>query len=340
MVGSFFIFRKEEEMILVENYTPLDGETLEEYKYRMFKLKKEENMKWNDIQFLLAHYFDYYKSTDFIRHESYSARKVEEIADINVGNRILCISDTHVPFQLEVENLKDYRNKVDVLVFNGDIMDCQSLSKFSKNYRVSMMEEMIKTRDFMIEVIEYINPRKVLINYGNHELRFMNYLAKKLDADMLELMPETALDLICEQGFRHYDHRLRTKVYYEPLVQVFEGSGIEVEYTHKWWCKVGKAIMAHPSAYSQGILKTSEKAMDFFLRERVDFDTMVLAHTHKVGFTKIGEIFIYEQGCLSDSAELTYTDGKLYTKQQNGFLYIVQNKIGNLLYDKTRLVLL
>ena len=327
-------------MILVENYTPLCNETLEEYKYRLFKLKKEEGLSWNDIQFLLNHYFGYSKSTDFIRHESYSARKVEEIADINVGNRILCISDTHVPFQLGVEQLKDYKGKVDTLVMNGDILDNFSLSKFSKNYRVPMMEEMIKAREFMIEIIEYINPKKVVINYGNHELRFINYLAKKLDPDMLELMPETALDLICEQGFKHYDHRLRTKVYYEPLTQVFDGSGIEIEYTHNWWCKIGKTIFAHPSAYSQGILKTTEKAMDFFLRERVDFDTMVLAHTHKVGFTKVGEIYLYEQGCMSDSSQLTYTDGKLYNKQQNGCIYICQDKIGNLIYEKTRLVLL
>ena len=112
-------------MILVENYAPLNGETLEEYKYRMFKLKKEDGMKWSDIQFLLNHYFNYYKSTDFIRHESYSARKVEEIADINVGNRILCISDTHVPFQLEVEHLKCIA--YEQIVVLGDCYSCMLL---------------------------------------------------------------------------------------------------------------------------------------------------------------------------------------------------------------------
>lgn len=326
-------------MILVENYAPLNGETLEEYKYRMFKLKKEENMTWEDIKFLLAHYFNYYKSTDFIRHESYSARKVEEIADINVGNRILCISDTHVPFQLEVENLKDYRNKVDILVFNGDIADNQSTSRFPKMYRVSIMEELIQTREFMIDVIEYIQPKKVIVNYGNHEKRLIQYLAKKLDSDILEMMPETILDLVCELGFDHYDRRLRTKVHYDPLTTVFEGR-VEIEYTHNWWCKVGKTIFCHPSAFSSGILKTTEKAMQYFLQEREDFDALVMAHTHQVGYTYFGKIHLYEQGCFCDSEEMSYADGKLYKSQTNGIVYMAQDKIGNLLYDKTKLVLL
>lgn len=139
-------------MILVENYVPNIGETLEEFKYRLFEVKeKEKELRWTDVQYLLKYYFDYDKSTDFLRHEAYSARKVQEIAEINVGTRILCISDTHVPFNLDIRQLKDYQNKVDVLVFNGDIMDNYSLSKFSKNSRVPIMEELIKTREFLIE---------------------------------------------------------------------------------------------------------------------------------------------------------------------------------------------
>lgn len=327
-------------MILVENYTPLCNETLEEYKYRLFKLKKEEGLSWNDIQFLLNHYFGYSKSTDFIRHESYSARKVEEIADINVGNRILCISDTHVPFQLGVEQLKDYKGKVDTLVFNGDITDCQSISKFSKNYRVSMIEEMISAREFLIEVIEYLRPKRVVVNYGNHDLRFGHFLAKKLDNDLLELMPDTALEMICVTGFKHYDKRLRTKVWYDPLTEVFKDTDVEIEYTYNWWCQVGDTIFCHPSAFSSGILKTTEKAMQYFLQERHNFGCVVMAHTHQVGYTYFGKIHLYEQGCFCDSSEMTYTDGKLYKSQTNGIWYGVQDKIGNLIYDKTRLVLL
>lgn len=328
-------------MILVENYVPNIDETLEEYKYRLFEVKeKEKELRWTDIQYLLDYYFDYKKSTDFIRHEAYSARKVQEISEINVGTRILSISDTHVPFNLDIRTLKDYRNKVDVLVLNGDILDCQGISKFSKTYRVPLMEEMIKGREFIIDAIEYINPKKVIINYGNHEKRFQAYLAKKLDPEMLELMPDTALDMVCDLGFYHYDQRLRTRVFYEPLTKVFENTGIEVEYTKNWWCQVGKTILCHPSAFSSGILKTSEKAMQYFLQERVDFDSLIMSHTHQVGYTYFGKIHLFEQGCFCHSEEMSYADGKLYKSQTNGVVYICQDKTGNLLYDKSRLVLL
>lgn len=328
-------------MILVEDYVPHIGETIEEYKYRLFDAKsKRSELRWTDIQYLLNYYFNYNKSTDFIRHEAYSARKVQEIAEINVGTRILSISDTHVPFNLDINKLKDYQNKVDVLVLNGDLLDCQSISKFSKTYRVPLMEEMIKAREFIIELIEYIHPRKVLINYGNHEKRFQAYLAKKLDPEMLELMPDTALDFICDLGFHHYDHRLRTRVYYEPLTKVFEDTDIEVEYTKNWWCQVGKTIFCHPSAFSSGILKTSEKAMQYFLQERRDFDCLIMSHTHQVGYTYFGKIHLYEQGCFCNSEEMSYTDGKLYKSQSNGVVYLCHDKNGNLLYDKSRLILL
>ena len=59
-----------------------------------------------------------------------------------VATTILSISDLHVPFQLPYELLKDYR-EVDILQINGDVVDCQALSRFSKQYRISPIEEMI-----------------------------------------------------------------------------------------------------------------------------------------------------------------------------------------------------
>ena len=55
------------------------------------------------------------------------------------------------------------------------------------------MEEILIAREYIIELIERIEPRKVVVNYGNHDLRFQNYLAKNLDSDILELMPKTCL---------------------------------------------------------------------------------------------------------------------------------------------------
>ena len=118
-----------------------------------------------------------------------------------VKNRILCVSDTHVPYQLPVTTFAEYAGVTDVLILNGDIADCQAISRFPKTYRISPMLELIKTREYLIELIDYISPNKVIVTYGNHDIRFQNYLAKNLDTDLLELMPKTALELISRTGW-------------------------------------------------------------------------------------------------------------------------------------------
>ena len=129
-----------------------------------------------------------------------------------VATSILSISDLHIPFNKPLETFKEYRNKIDILQLNGDILDCTQLSRFSKVYRISPIEEMIQGRQYIIDLIEMIKPKQVLVNHGNHELRMGQYLAKNLDNELQELMPETAFDYIFVDGFTHYDRKTRGKV--------------------------------------------------------------------------------------------------------------------------------
>ena len=191
-----------------------------------------------------------------------------------VGTTILSISDLHVPFQLDYTLLKEYRN-VDILHINGDVIDCQALSKFPKQYRISPMEEMIQGRQYLIDLIEYIKPKKVVCNYGNHDKRFANYFAKNIDTDILELLPDTSLELIFKDGFRHYDKRSKSKIWYEPLCNIF--SDIEIQYVDDWKVKIGRTWFVHPLAYRQGILSTADKAKDFLQdTDRESFDCVVM----------------------------------------------------------------
>ena len=133
-------------------------------------------MDWQEIVDVLGldcHY-------DHLRKTAYGLVEYDEYLKTNgVATRILSISDTHVPFQLPIETFSEYRNRVDILQLNGDITDCQAISKFPKTYRVSPMEELIEGRQYLINLIEYINPKKVVITYGNHDLRFQTYFSKK-----------------------------------------------------------------------------------------------------------------------------------------------------------------
>ena len=146
-----------------------------------------------------------------VRKRLYGMKRLIEIIESEktngVATTILSISDLHIPFQLDYKILSEDRNKIDVLQINGDVVDCQALSKFSKQYRISPMEEIILGRQYLIDLIEYIHPKKVVCNYGNHDKRFAAYFAKNLDSDILELLPDTSLELIFVDGFYHYNKR-------------------------------------------------------------------------------------------------------------------------------------
>ncbi|MDU1127869.1 MULTISPECIES: metallophosphoesterase [Bacillota] len=257
-----------------------------------------------------------------------------------VGTRILSISDAHVPFNLPIDIFKPYSNKVDILVFNGDTEDCWSCSSFPKRYRIGLDEEMVLTRQYMIDIINMIQPKKVVILMGNHEYRLGRYLTDKLNDDVLTIMPDTPLELIVNRGFHVKDRRNKTETWYSPISEVFDEDNIDVQYTGDWFTMVGRTIFAHPLSYSSGMLKTTEKAVNFFLRENREFNSICLGHTHKLGSYVQGGIKMYEQGCTCDLTKLDYNNGKLILPGQNGYIYICQDLNGDIIDDKTKLVTL
>ena len=244
----------------------------------------------------------------------------------------MSISDTHVPFQLPISTYSNYAGKVDILQLNGDITDNQSISKFPKSYRVSPMEEIIESRQYLIDLIDLIKPKKVVVVYGNHDIRFQNYFSKNLDSDLLELMPKTSLELILVDGFHHYDKRNRTKIWYEPLQKVYDD--IKIEYNDNWFCQIGETIFCHPLAYKSQPLKTAEKAMYFFRNEGYQFCDLVMSHTHRIGNYVIGNTTLYEQGCCCDVTKANYSDGRLVNSQREGFIWLGQDRDGKVIKYK------
>lgn len=255
----------------------------------------------------------------------------------NINTRILSISDLHIPFHKPTSVFDKYAGRVDILQLNGDIIDCQALSRFPKVYRKSPMEEILIAREYIIELIERIEPRKVVVNYGNHDLRFQNYLAKNLDSDILELMPKTALELILIDGFNHYNKELHTKVHYDALRDVFDGS-VEIVYNDAWYSVIGDVIFCHPLAYSSGMMATSEKARRFFKDEGYEFGCLVMAHTHHTGSYDVGDIVMYEQGAACETSKQNYSDGKLFRSQKEGFIFLCLDMDGKLIQNATELV--
>lgn len=249
--------------------------------------------------------------------------------------RILTISDPHVPFHLPVSTFAKYNGMVDILVINGDVADCQAISKFSKSYRVSPMEELILAREYIVELIEVVHPARVIVTYGNHDLRFQSYMSKSLDTDILELMPKTSLELILVDGFTHYNKRHGTKTKYDALADVLPD--VEIEYTDNWYVQIGSTIFCHPLAFSSSMMKTSQRAVDFFRNEGFVFDSLVMAHTHRVGSYLVGNTMMYEQGCCCDTRQLSYADGRLTPSQKEGYIYLCQDADGKLIRDSVKI---
>lgn len=319
----------------------LSGETEFEHKLRLCKLKinKQIDLDWQEIAEVLG--LDV--SADHLRKTAYGMIEYDNyIHNMNgVYNTILSVSDFHVPYHLPKETFKDFIGKIDVLQINGDVIDCQSLSKFEKKYRISPMEEIIYGRQYLIDLIEYLKPKKVVVNHGNHDKRLSSYFAKNLDSDILELMPETSLELILIDGFYHYSKKEKAKIWYEPLGKVFEKDDVDIEYVDDWKCKIGKTWFVHPLSYRQNILATCEKAKDYLQDvDKEGFDCVVMAHTHAVGDSKKGYIRLFEQGACAHVEKMDYMDGRLSKPQKQGFVLICQDELGELIQEKSKLFIL
>ena len=245
-------------------------------------------------------------------------QKFNDDQEAMVGERILCVSDLHYPFNLPLDIFTDYVGGIDTLVLNGDLLDCMALSRFQKSYRISPIEEMIGCRQYLIDLIKMLKPARVIATNGNHEYRLSSYVNKNIDCEIKELMPDSPLEYLFEDGFTHYDKANAAKTYYPPLKDVFRD--IDFRYTHGWWYQYGGIIFCHPKAFSSGILKTSEKALMWFRNNGNIFDALVMAHTHRIGMYKIGGTMLYEQGCCCDTAKMQYSDGMLVNSQKEGFL--------------------
>lgn len=315
-----------------------EKETDFEYLLRLVlaKRNKEIHIDWNQIADLVGDC----GSAEYVRKLSYGIYKYHDYLSGTqedfVAERILVLSDLHIPFHLPVDTFEKYKDNVDVLVLNGDLIDMQSISRFPKLYRVSPMEEIIEGRNYIISLIDYLKPKTVIGVNGNHELRFGNYLAKNLDTDILELMPNSPIELIFKDGFTWYNKRERCKTNYVSLEEVFPS--VKFIYPDDWKYQHGDTVFCHPLAFSSSPLKTGQKAYTWFLENGYNFDNLIVAHTHKVGHYMIAGKAIYESGCCADIVKNNYTDGKLVTTQSCGYVYLEQNNKGKTVNLKQEII--
>lgn len=322
------------------NFNRLENETPFEWKLRLCKAKlnKDIDLDWSEI----ADTLELDVSADHLRKTAYGLMEYDNYIHNCEGasERILCISDIHIPFNLPVDIFASYKGIVDTIIINGDLLDCFSCSSFPKKFKVNLDEELVLGRQYIIDLINMISPKKVMFTMGNHEFRMQRYYSDRLSNELLGITPTDPLRMIIDKGFEVKDERNKTQTQYSSIREVFEDTNIEIIYEQEWWIKEGNVIFCHPLNYSSGMLKTTEKAVNYFLRVDRTFTGIVMGHTHKIGSFTQGGIKMYEQGCVCDLNKLDYNNGKLIIPNQNGFMYIALNNDGDIIDSKTRIITL
>ena len=319
-------------------YINSENETDFEWKLRccLAKKRKETDMDWIEIRDMLGLNI----TSDQLRKQAVGYEEYDNYIHNCEGasERILCVSDVHIPFNLPIDIFSGYKGIVDTLIVNGDLLDCFSCSAFPKKFKINLDEELVLGRQYIIDLINLTTPKKVMFVMGNHEYRMQRYCSDRLSNELLGIIPTDPLGMIIDDGFKVSDERNKTQTQYSSIREVFEDSNIEIVYDKEWWIKEGNVIFCHPLNYSSGMLKTTEKAVNYFLRVDRTFTGIVMAHTHKVGSFTQGGIKMYEQGCVCDLDKLDYNNGKLIIPNQNGFMYLALDSNGDIIDSKTRII--
>jgi predicted phosphodiesterase len=106
----------------------------------------------------------------------------EAVAPIQIdGDNILVLSDIHFPRHHRDALLYSLRyginHKVNAVYLNGDIMDCERISRFQNGKHVPTMSEEVKiTKEFLVKVRGLFPQASIYYKEGNHEKRFVDYM--------------------------------------------------------------------------------------------------------------------------------------------------------------------
>lgn len=241
-----------------------------------------------------------------------------QLDDINDIERVLVLSDLHIPFHKEediISIIKKHSN-VSTIIFAGDILDCFSVSTFPKEMHIPLHEE-LKTASAFLRRIDRLTPNtKKIIFRGNHEFRFKRYLAK-FQSEFSPLVSDDILEII-QHGFTYRNYR-NVKKTVEPLSDNYE-------VIDSWYYIYKDLVLAHPTNFSKIPMRTCVSAYDYFKNQGVDFGAIAIGHTHKTGTLIHGGTLLCELGCLCRQMDYANNGNVNYTPQTNGYGLFVFHK--------------
>lgn len=241
-----------------------------------------------------------------------------QIDEINDIEKVLVLSDLHIPFHKDkeiIDIVKEYSN-VNLIILAGDVLDCFSVSTFPKEMHIPLYEE-LKIASSFLKKIDRLTPNtKKIVFRGNHEFRFKRYLAK-FQSEFSPLVSDDILEIL-KNGFTYRDYKNRKRVV-EPLSDNFT-------IIDSWYYIYKDLILAHPTNFSKIPMRTCVSAYDYFKNQGIDFNALAIGHTHKAGTLIHGGTLLCELGCLCEQMDYANNGNVNYTPQTNGYGVFVFNK--------------
>ena len=245
------------------------------------------------------------------------------------ARKILVLSCVHFPFQdNEMLNKAINDNKdADVIVLAGDLMDQYMVSSFVKDKDIGLVLEYIECERWVNDVIADIFPEVVLLE-GNHDARLKRFMSTRLPSSLGFLVTTDLLKMVADGVRLDPDGQ---EVSRSPKANVHYSPGGE-----PWWVKIGQTIIAHTLTYLSQSGGTVRAAMDYFDDKRMQFDSVVIGHTHYQHWSvKMGRVLM-ETGCLAIPMDYA-KKGKLYYKNQHtGYAVVYQDADGRILTNQSR----
>ena len=195
---------------------------------------------------------------------------------------VLVLQDLHVPFHdqaaIEAALNRGLKEKVDVVLLNGDICDFYDLSMWEKDPRQRDFKGEIEAQKQMLEeIVRMFAGSRIIFKPGNHEERYERYLSCK--APELLQLPKFSFASFME----------------------FEDMGIELV-PERATVKLGKLHVIHGHEYRFAIQNPVSPARGLFLRAK-DFATCGHFHqsTQHQGRGISGKVVTcFSSGCLCD----------------------------------------
>lgn len=241
-----------------------------------------------------------------------------QLDDINDIERVLVLSDLHIPFHKEEDiiNIVKEHSNVSTIILAGDILDCFSVSTFPKEMHIPLYEE-LKTASSVLKKIDKLTPNiKKIVFRGNHEFRFKRYLAK-FQSEFSPLVSDDVLEIL-KNGFTYRDYK-NNKRTVEPLSDNYE-------IVDSWYYIYKDLVLAHPTSFSKIPMRTCVSTYDYFKNQGVDFKALAIGHTHKAGTVIHAGTLLCELGCLCKQMDYSNNGNVNYTPQTNGYGLFVFHK--------------